>query len=74
MNCTELYTIDVCIPIRLLYLYMYDIPLTKLTTAQNEVALNSDKVRGIYFLAVAFVATIFYFAVNVALTLLLTLR
>ena len=32
--------------------------LTKTTTAQNKVALSWHKVRGLYFLAVVFVATI----------------
>ena len=35
--------------------------LTKTTAARNEVALNYHRVRGLYFLAVVFVATIFYF-------------
>ena len=34
------------------------IPLTKTTAAQNEVALIYHSVRGLYFLAVVFVATI----------------
>ena len=32
--------------------------LTKITAAQNEVALSYRKVRGLYFLAVAFAGTI----------------
>ena len=32
--------------------------LTKTTAAQNEAALSYHKVRGLYFLAVAFVVTI----------------
>ena len=32
--------------------------LTKTTTAQNEAALSYHGVRGLYFLAVVFVATI----------------
>ena len=32
--------------------------LTKTTAAQNEVALSYHRVRGLYFLAVVFVATI----------------
>ena len=31
---------------------------TKTTAAQNEVALSYNRVRGLYFLAVVFVATI----------------
>ena len=34
--------------------------LTKTTAAQNEVALSYDRVRGLYFLAVVFAATIVY--------------
>ena len=34
--------------------------LTKITTAQNEVALIHHRVRGIYFLAVIFATTICY--------------
>ena len=34
------------------------IPLTKTTAAQNEVAISYHRVRGLYFLAVVFVATI----------------
>ena len=33
--------------------------LTKATAAQNEVALSYHRVRGLYFLAVVFVATIY---------------
>ena len=36
---------------------------TKITAAQNEVALSYDKVRGLYFLAVIFVRNIFLFAI-----------
>ena len=35
--------------------------LTKTTAAQNEVALSYHKVRGLYFLGVVFVRSIFYF-------------
>ena len=35
-----------------------DIRLTKTTAAQNEVALSCHRVRGLYFLAVVFEATI----------------
>ena len=34
------------------------IRLTKITAAQNEVALSYHRVRGLYFLAVVFAATI----------------
>ena len=34
--------------------------LTKITAAQNEVALSYHKVRGLYFLAVIFAATIIW--------------
>ena len=34
------------------------IPLTKTTTVQNEIALSYQRVRGLYFLAVVFAATI----------------
>ena len=37
-------------------------PLAKTTAAQNEVALSYHKVRGLYFLAVIFLATIFALA------------
>ena len=37
---------------------MFIIFLTKITAAQNEVALSSDRVRGLYFLVVIFAATI----------------
>ena len=33
--------------------------LTKTTAAQNEIALNYHSVRGLYFLAVVFLTTIF---------------
>ena len=36
----------------------YNILLTKITTAQNEVTLRYYRVRGLYFLAVIFVATV----------------
>ena len=36
------------------------IPLTKATAAQNEDALSYHRVRGLYFQAVAFVATIYF--------------
>ena len=35
------------------------IHLTKTTSAQNEIALSYHRVRGLYFLAVVFVSTIF---------------
>ena len=38
---------------------MGTILLTKTTAAQNEVALSYHRVRGLYFLAVIFVATIY---------------
>ena len=34
--------------------------LTKTTAAQNEVALSHHRVRGLYFLAVVFAATMAY--------------
>ena len=34
------------------------IPLTKITVAQNKVALSYHRVRGLYFLAVIFASTI----------------
>ena len=34
--------------------------LTNTTAMQNEVALSYDKVRGLYFMAVVFAATIYY--------------
>ena len=34
--------------------------LTKITVVENEVALSYDSVRGLYFLAVVFTATIIY--------------
>ena len=37
---------------------LYTILLTKTTAVQNEVALSYHKVRGLYFLAVVFAATI----------------
>ena len=37
---------------------MLHILLTKTTAAQNEVALSYYRVRGLYFLAVAFAATL----------------
>ena len=37
---------------------MINILLVKTTAAQNEVALSYHKVRGLYFLAVVFEATI----------------
>ena len=40
--------------------YLY-ILLTKITAAQNEVALSYHRVRGLYFLAVVFSATIAQF-------------
>ena len=43
---------------------MYIILLTKTTAAQNEVALSYHKVRGIYFLAVFFAATIYILGVR----------
>ena len=39
---------------------MHIILPTKTTAAKNEVALSYDRVRGLYFLAVVFVATITY--------------
>ena len=36
----------------------YTVLLTKTTAAQNEIALSYHRVRGLYFLAVAFTATI----------------
>ena len=38
---------------------LYTILLTKTAAAQNEVALSYHKVRGLYFLAVVFAATIY---------------
>ena len=38
---------------------MYILP-TKTTTAQSEDALSYDRMRGLYFLAVVFAATIHY--------------
>ena len=40
--------------------------LTKTTAAQNEVAPNYHKVRGLYFLGVAFAAAIHNIAYNTA--------
>ena len=44
---------------------MQYICLTKTTAAKNEVALSYRRVRGLYFLAVVFAATIFTFAVEI---------
>ena len=41
-----------------MFVYYDTILLTKTTAAQNEVALSYHRVRGLYFLAVVFVATI----------------
>ena len=38
---------------------LLSIILTKTTAAQNDVALSYRRVRGLYFLAVVFAATIF---------------
>ena len=38
-----------------------NIPLTKTTAEQNEVALSYHRMRGLYFLAVIFVTTILTF-------------
>ena len=38
--------------------------LTKTTAAQNEVALSYHKLRGLYFLAVVFVATIIHIIIH----------
>ena len=40
------------------YLYEIHILLTKTTAAQREVALSYCRLRGLYFLAVVFAATI----------------
>ena len=37
---------------------IYNVPLIKTTAALNEVALSYHRVRGLYFLTVAFAATI----------------
>ena len=46
--------------------YANTILLTKITATQNEVALSYHKVRGQYFMAVIFIATILVIALNVA--------
>ena len=40
------------------YTYIYCTLLAKITAAQNEDALSYHRVRGLYFLAVVFAATI----------------
>ena len=39
-------------------------PLTKTTAAQNEDTLSYLRVRGLYYLAVVFVATIFFLSIR----------
>ena len=45
--------------------YYTTILLTKTISAQNEVALSYHRVRGLYFMAVVFVATIVYTIVGI---------
>ena len=45
---------------------MQSIVLTEITTVQNEVAVNYDNVRGLYFLAVIFAVAILLTLYNVS--------
>ena len=47
--------------------------LAKMTAARNEDALNYHKLRGLYFMAVIFVATIVSFATLITIHLLVEL-
>ena len=51
--------------ISLIFSIELNIYLTKITATQNEVDLTYHRVRGLYYLAVIFVATIglFYFSI-----------
>ena len=51
-------------------LYFMYIGLRKTTTAQNEVALSYHRVRGLYFLAVIFAATIIVISLSLSFFLL----
>ena len=58
-NCSKQCTLH--IPTRFYNLIIAYIILTKISAAQNEIALSYDRVRGQYFAAVIFAATIVFF-------------
>ena len=60
MQCCK----DIYVTMYLSDVYIF-IHLIKTTTVQNEVTLSYHRVRGLYFLAVVFVATIDIIAVHV---------
>ena len=59
-----------------LYIYIYNIRLTilltKTTAAQNEDALSKYRVRGLYFLAVVFVRSIYTLGSSITVTMILS--
>ena len=54
----RLYFCRTCFAVSKLILIQLSILLTKTKASQNDVALSYRRVRGLYFLAVAFAATI----------------
>ena len=56
-------------PKAIMLFQIYTILLTKITAAQNEVALSYHRVRGLYFLAAIFAATIVHSKTDVKSTL-----